>query len=198
MIDISMEGYNTYSRDISVFCDPELACSECMPRLDLELMENFCNRTVKISVLVTDTEDNPIVGASVTIEIKWTKVGFQNILLEEPHHGNLTTNSSGMTEEVIPEFGVYTIQVSAKGFLPASKDVEVSDLLVKQIFCLLLVKLIVANTPIYGKMELILGLQYPLLKYNIISEDFYHLMAAVYIYLLCTISLSIHKKNISH
>ena len=44
--------------------------------LEVELMEDGCNRTVKIVVEVSDPEDQPIVGAGVTIKLKHHQVEY--------------------------------------------------------------------------------------------------------------------------
>ena len=127
LVNITKEGYATWCRGVQVFCDVELPCPACLPRLELQMVEHVCNRTVTISVQVNDPEKRPIEGAQVKITLKKSQVGyiqpvFENLIWKE---SNLTTNSSGIVEEVIPQFGIYSIEVMVPGFLPATRDVEI-------------------------------------------------------------------------
>ena len=74
-VNITKGGFISFSKELDVFCSDGVTCADCMPRLEVELMEDGCNRTVKIVVEVSDPEDQPIVGANVIIRLKHHQVG---------------------------------------------------------------------------------------------------------------------------
>ena len=76
LVNITKEGFIGFANELDVFCSEGISCADCMPRLEVELMEDGCNRTVKIVVEVSDPEDQPIVGARVTIKLKHHQVVY--------------------------------------------------------------------------------------------------------------------------
>ena len=76
LVNITKEGFIGFANELDVFCSDGITCADCMPRLEVELMEDGCNRTVKIVVEVSDPEDQPIVGAGVTIKLKHHQVVY--------------------------------------------------------------------------------------------------------------------------
>ena len=74
-MNITKGGFISFFKELDVFCSDGVTCADCMPRLEVELMEDGCNRTVKIVVEVSDPEDQPIVGAEVIIRLKHHQVG---------------------------------------------------------------------------------------------------------------------------
>ena len=76
LVNITKGGFIGFANELDVFCSDGITCADCMPRLEVELMEDGCNRTVKIVVEVSDPEDQPIVGARVTIKLKHHQVGY--------------------------------------------------------------------------------------------------------------------------
>ena len=106
-----------------VMCKSGMACDECKPALDVELEEKFCNATVKLIVTVTDEQLFPIENAAVNFISKSSQNGFHSQVVEAP----LLTNASGIANQIIHRFGIFTVNVSATGFLPMSKDVLFYD-----------------------------------------------------------------------
>ena len=120
---IRKKGYMGLRYTTQVMCKSGMACDECKPALDVELEEKFCNATVKLIVTVTDEQLFPIENAAVNFISKSSQNGFHSQVVEAP----LLTNASGIANQIIHRFGIFTVNVSATGFLPMSKDVLFYD-----------------------------------------------------------------------
>ena len=120
---IKKKGYKNKKTNTNIFCKSGLSCDECNPTLEVEIEENFCNERVEFVATVMDEKANPIENATVTVISKRTINGPQNQIVEDL----VKTNSSGTARKILQQFGVYTVNVTAEGFLAESRDVTVTN-----------------------------------------------------------------------
>ena len=120
-IEITKEGYMDKRTSTKIFCKTDETCEECSHELEVEIEEKFCNEIVEIVATIMDEEEDPIENATVTFISKKTLNGPQSQVIEEP----VTTDSYGVAQQNIQQFGVYTVKVTAEGFLPESRDITV-------------------------------------------------------------------------
>ena len=95
LVNITKEGFIGFAHELDIFCSDGITCADCMPRLEVELMEDGCNRTVKIVVEVSDPEDRPVVGASVTIKLKHHQVVYLSPYILEYMYFLMSSCSDG-------------------------------------------------------------------------------------------------------
>ena len=116
-IKIFKEGYLPFEEDVDVFCNLGVPCSRCNPSLLVGIKEQFCNSTVKLRIYIKDEADKNITGAQINLKLKKEK-GYTII-------SNNSHNKSDCYEELLTQFGLYSVEVSSEGYLPESKDVQV-------------------------------------------------------------------------
>jgi hypothetical protein len=126
-VNISKDGYEDLTQETDVFCKLGLPCSECKPELQVEVIEVFCNKSVKLSVSATAANGTSIEEAWVKLSLRKTEAGIVGKDFTEI--SNRYHNESGSWEELITQFGTYSVELTAEGFLPASTNVEVSGCL---------------------------------------------------------------------
>ena len=117
-IQIAKEGYHLYNKSLDVFCDLGVPCSDCKPQLTANILEHFCNKSVKLSITATSEDGTMITKAQVRLTLKQN----MNSVVSEVSDTNYTT---APWSEVITQFGYYSVEVISDGFLPTITDVEV-------------------------------------------------------------------------
>ena len=118
---IAKKGYEDERTSAEIFCKKGESCEECSHELEVELEEQFCNETVEIVATIMNEEGDPIENAIVTFIAKKTLNGPQNQVIEEP----VETDVDGVAQQNIQQFGLYTVNVTAEGYLPESRDITV-------------------------------------------------------------------------
>ena len=122
-VRITKDGYEEKRTTINMFCKAGKTCEECGYELEVEIEEIFCNETVELSAIIMNKDSNPIENATVTFILKKTINGPQSQVIEEP----VKTNSFGVAQQNIQQFGIYTVNVTAEGFLSESRDINVEN-----------------------------------------------------------------------
>ena len=122
-VRITKDGYEEKRTTINMFCKAGKTCEECGFELEVEIEETFCKETVELSAIIMNEDSNPIENATVTFISKKTINGPQSQVIEEP----VKTNSFGVAQQNIQQFGIYTVNVTAEGFLSESRDINVEN-----------------------------------------------------------------------
>ena len=108
-VKITKEGYEEYHKSLDVFCNLGIPCSDCKPKLEVSVVEVFCNKSVSLSVMATDNLGNNISEAQVKISVKKNKGG--SVASGFTQISDLWRNTTEAWQEVVTQFGTYTVEV---------------------------------------------------------------------------------------